>query len=58
MGFDLYGLNPNFKNKKPSIDWDKKPTKEEQEKFFADYNKWRKKIQDIILEIMFGGGDH
>ena len=30
MGFDLYGLNPNFKNKKPSIDWDKKPTKEEQ----------------------------
>ena len=42
MGFDLYGLNPNFKNKKPSIDWDKKPTKEEQEKFFADYDKWEK----------------
>jgi hypothetical protein len=42
MGFDLYGLNPNFKNKKPSIDWDKKPTKEEQEKFFTNYNKWEK----------------
>ena len=42
MGFDLYGLNPNFKKLKPSIDWDKKPTKEEQEKFFADYNKWEK----------------
>ena len=40
MGFDIYGLNPKLKSERPKIDWDKKPTKAEAEKYFKDVEKF------------------
>ena len=40
MGFDLYGLNPKLKSKRPKIDWDKKPTKAEADQYFKDVEKF------------------
>ena len=40
MGFDIYGLNPKLKGKRPKIDWDKKPTKAEADQYFKDVEKF------------------
>ena len=40
MGFDIYGLNPKLKSKRPKIDWDKKPTKAEADQYFKDVEKF------------------
>ena len=40
MGFDLYGLKPNLTREEPKIDWDKKPSKEERDAYFKDYQKF------------------
>ena len=29
MGFDIYGLDPNYKTKRPKIDWDKEAKKQD-----------------------------
>ena len=52
MGFDIYGLNPTIKegSVRPTINWEAKPTKEEQKNF-------KRKILEIIFATMFGGGD-
>jgi len=42
MGFDIYGLNPKLKGKRPKIDWDKKPTKAEADQYFKDVEKFEK----------------
>ena len=58
MGFDLYGQNPKLKGEEPNINWDKKPSEEEKKEYFKAREKFEDEIQDIILGIMFGGGDH
>lgn len=35
MGFDIYGLNPNLKTKRPEIDWSKSTEKEKEAYFKA-----------------------
>lgn len=46
MGVDCYGLSPyNPKNlEQPTIDWDKKPSKEEQNKFWNALDEYEKAI--------------
>jgi hypothetical protein len=40
MGFDIYGVSPTIKegSVKPKIDWKKKPTKAESDKYFKEKN--------------------
>ena len=42
MGFDVYGLNPKIKegSVRPTIDWEAKPTKEEQKAYFEAQDKY------------------
>ena len=42
MGFDVYGLNPEIQegSVKPEIDWEAKPTKEEQKAYFEAKEKY------------------
>jgi len=40
MGFDLYGLNPKLKGKKPIINWEAKPTQEEKDEYFKAIAKF------------------
>jgi hypothetical protein len=40
MGFDIYGLNPNLKSTKPTIDWDT-ATKEEKEIYFKKIDEFQ-----------------
>jgi hypothetical protein len=46
MGFDLYGMNPYNPNKakKPTIDWDNQPTKEETDKYFEEKGKYQEEV--------------
>ena len=39
MGFDIYGLAPKLKSKKPTIDWEN-ATKEDQDNYFQKRHKW------------------
>ena len=39
MGFDIYGLAPKLKSKKPTIDWEN-ATKEDQDNYFQKRQKW------------------
>ena len=34
MGMDVYGLNPQLKSEKPTIDWSLKPSDEESKAYF------------------------
>ena len=40
MGFDLYGEDPKFEDKKPAIDWESKPSEKEAKKFFKQMQKF------------------
>ena len=40
MGFDLYGLKPNLKTKRPEIDWSQKLTQEEKQTYFKDLERF------------------
>tara|TARA_R100000697_G_scaffold80872_1_gene92974 strand:+ start:34 stop:636 length:603 start_codon:yes stop_codon:yes gene_type:complete len=44
MGFDIYGLNPKVKegSVKPEIDWESKPSKEEQKAYFEAKEEYQK----------------
>ena len=46
MGFDLYGMNPYNPNKakKPTIDWDNQPTREETDKYFEEKSKYQEEV--------------
>jgi hypothetical protein len=40
MGFDIYGLDPNYKTKRPEIDWDK-ATDEEKDIYFKKIDEFQ-----------------
>lgn len=40
MGFDIYGENPEFETKKPTIDWESNPSEKESKKFFKQMEKF------------------
>ena len=39
MGFDIYGLDPNLKSQRPTIDWDK-ATDNDKDAYFKALNKF------------------
>ena len=39
MGFDIYGLDPNLKSQRPTIDWDK-ATDDDKDAYFKALNKF------------------
>ena len=56
MGFDIYGLDPNYKTKRPEIDWDK-ATDEEKDIYFKKIDEFQEHNPGYYFRIMCGGGD-
>lgn len=47
MGFDIYGINPNNPNnaiKPEQMDWSKKPSDEERDKYFSAINDYEEQV--------------